>query len=82
MGPRACVRVYARARVPVPPNLYIHTYINIKRSYHMSAHPPPPLYAFRNLATSIHGRILALSPRTAHHIHKLIQHSSHTNSIS
>ena len=26
VAPRACVRVYAR--VLVPPNLYIHTYIN------------------------------------------------------
>jgi len=29
VAPRACVRMYMYARVLVPPNLYIHTYIDI-----------------------------------------------------
>jgi len=29
--PRACVRVYARVLVLVPPNLYIHTYLSLVR---------------------------------------------------
>jgi len=28
VAPQACVRVYARVLVLVPPNLYVHTYIH------------------------------------------------------
>jgi len=38
VAPRACVRVYAR--VLVPPNLYIHTYINPDMAY-IRVHPLP-----------------------------------------
>jgi len=34
VAPRACVRVYAR--VLVPPNLYIHTYIPLQLYLHLS----------------------------------------------
>ena len=34
VAPRACVRVYAR--VLVPPNLYIHTYIDIAIGIYLS----------------------------------------------
>jgi len=52
VAPRACVRVYAR--VLVPPNLYIHTYIHTRltlltgsqeceRETHVCGHIPEPL---------------------------------------
>ena len=40
MAPRACVRVYAR--VLVPPNLYIHTYIPLPLRSYDPYHPYTP----------------------------------------
>ena len=42
VAPRACVRVYARVLVLVPPNLYIHAYIPSSPPSSTAASSPPP----------------------------------------